>query len=199
MRRAIAAHVVTCVLWGLSSVPAAAEAQDGLFQAEAHIGTTAGFRGGIRLGERVVVLTGVNARFIDLDHGGGAEHQGFWSIPLEAKLHFADASPATVVPLIVLGGSYGRTTYSYDPGGIGGVPIQEMAVNEATAYWLLGLDYFVSQSLAVELSTGPYYEHEWSDTAPFAGLGGLGGLAGDDGGTTRGWGFMWRLGVIIRP
>jgi hypothetical protein len=181
-------------------MPARVEAQDGLFQIEAHIGSSSGFRAGVRLGERAVLLTGVNAMFMDWEYGGGSsDHQGMWSIPLEAKLHFADASPATVVPLLVLGGSYGRASRTFEPGGSSGVSSQDMAVNEGTAYWLVGVDYVVSDHFAIELSTGPYYRYSWSETAPYTGLGGLGGFSGDPGGSSRGWGISWRLGVIVRP
>ena len=198
MRRYIRAHVVTCVLFAMTGVPAAAEAQDGLLQLEGHVLPYPAARVGLRLGERAVVLTGVDATFSDFEIGDATDHMATWAIPLEAKLYFVDLTPGSVVPLTVLGGTYGRSTRKLDPGSLGGIVTQEIATNTMTAYWLAGVDYFVSHAFAIELAAGPHYWRTWGDDAGYAGLGGLGGLGGS-GSSSRGWGIAWRLGVIIRP
>jgi hypothetical protein len=183
----------------MAIVPAMVEAQDGVLQLEGHVLAHPAARIGFRLGERAVVLTGIDATFSDFEYGDVTDQMGVWAIPLEAKLYFVDSEPGSVVPLTLLGGTYGRATRQLDPGSIGGVVTQEVATNMMTAYWLVGVDYFVSRAFAIELSAGPHYWRTWGDDDGYAGIGGLGGLSTSGGASSSGWGITWRLGVIVRP
>lgn len=186
--------VSSAVLFFIAIVvaPSSASAQDVEIEAQllrgssarAFVNASPAIRLGIGLGDRVVLLTGLEAAHMQRQDSSIEWSTWYLSVPLELKVYLGQ--PQGTVPTLRVGASYGRSKTDREfRDGVDG-STNAPSTHVAQAHGLAGVQHFVDERFALSIEGGLGYRRAFTSQS----------AASDS--ESRELGIAWRAGFVLR-